>query len=51
MKISLNYVRAFAKMMAGGMLMGIYLNPKNEDFAETIRSEIVDKSELITHTN
>jgi len=32
--------------------MGIYLNPKNKGFAESIHSEIyVDKSGLIAHTN
>ena len=32
--------------------MGIYLNPGNKSFWETIRSEIyVDKTELIAHTN
>ena len=32
--------------------MGIYLNPKNGGFAESIRSEIyVDKSGLIAYTN
>lgn len=32
--------------------MGIYLNPQNDDFAETIRSEIyVDKTGLIACTN
>ena len=32
--------------------MGVYLNPKNDDFAEMIRSEIyVDKTGLIAYTN
>nr|MDE6608515.1 AAA family ATPase [Lachnospiraceae bacterium] len=32
--------------------MGIYLNPGNKGFWESIRSEIyVDKTELIAHTN
>ncbi len=32
--------------------MGIYLNPRNEGFAEAVRSRIyVDKTGLITHTN
>ena len=32
--------------------MGIYLNPSNEDFADSLNSKIyVDKSELISYTN
>jgi len=32
--------------------MGIYLNPRNDSFSETIHSEIyVDKTELIAFTN
>ena len=32
--------------------MGIYLNPKNKGFQESMQSEIyVDKTELIKHTN
>ncbi len=32
--------------------MGIYLNPGNDDFAESVRSEIyVDKTGLLAHTN
>ncbi len=39
-------------MIAGGNFVGIYFNPKNKGFQETVHSEIyVDKTGLIAYTN
>ena len=48
----IRFVKTYFQYSSQEGRMGIYLNPRNEGFAEAVRSRIyVDKTGLIAHTS